>query len=263
MSRTAASANLPSDFHFLGHKMPYFPTDGCTGRLIVVEGTDGVGRSTQSFMLKQWLEVQGFAVMDTGWTRSKLVGQAITDAKTGHALHRLTYCLMYATDLADRLEYQIIPALKSGFVVLADRYIYTAIARGIARGADKQWLRDLFGFAVSPDLVFYLRLGVHDLVPRVLQAGKMNYWESGMDMNYGDDLYDSFVAYQTELIEQFDIMADEYQFLTVDARQESQAIQRQLRRMVGDYLKTSGYQVPPELAEIAAATSATPQRRSP
>ncbi|HYO08731.1 MAG TPA: hypothetical protein VER17_07130 [Tepidisphaeraceae bacterium] len=241
---------MSTEFHYLGHKMPYLPADGCTGRLIVIEGTDGVGRSTQSFMLKQWLEVQGYAVHDTGWTRSKLVGQAITEAKTGHALHRLTYSLMYATDLADRLEYQILPALRSGFIVLADRYIYTALARGIARGAEQAWLRDLFSFAVAPDLVFYLRLGVHDLVPRVLAAGKMNYWESGMDMNYGDDLHDSFVAYQSELINQFDAMADEYQFITVDARQEPQAIQRQLRRMVGDYLHTSGYQVTAEVADL-------------
>src|SRR5687767_964039 len=232
-----------SEFRYLGHKMPYLPRDGCTGKLIVIEGTDGVGRSTQAFMLKEWLEVQGYAVMDTGWTRSKLVGQAITEAKTGHALHRLTYCLMYATDLADRLEYQIIPALKSGFVVLADRYIYTAIARGIARGADKQWLRDLFGFAVAPDLVFYLRLAVADLVPRVLQAGKMNYWESGMDMNYGDDLFDSFVAYQGALISELDRMTKEYHFVTVDARQEPQAIQRRLRRAVGQYLRSVGHTV--------------------
>ena len=240
-----------SKFQYLGHKMPYLPDDGCTGRLIVIEGTDGVGRSTQTLMLKEWLEVQGFAVLDTGWTRSKLVGQAITDAKQGHSLPRLTYCLMYATDLADRLEYQVLPALRSGFLVLADRYIYTAIARGIARGVDRPWLNELFSFAVAPDLVFYLRLGVHDLVPRVLAAGKMNYWESGMDMNYGDDLYDSFVAYQSELIEQFDAMAEESKFITVDGRQEPQAIQRQLRKMVGDYLHTTGYQLPPELAEIA------------
>lgn len=239
-----------STFHYLGHAMPYLPKDGCTGRLIVIEGTDGCGRSTQTFMLKQWLEVQGYAVVDTGWTRSKLVGQAITDAKQGHSLHRLTYSLMYATDLADRLEYQIIPALRSGFIVLADRYIYTAIARGIVRDADKQWLRDLFGFGVTPDLVFYLRLGVHDLVRRVLTAGKMNYWESGLDTNYGDDLYDSFIAYQNALIVQFDQMAQEYNFLTVDARLEPQTIQRQLRRMVGDYLTTTGYQLPPELKEV-------------
>jgi dTMP kinase len=179
----------------------------------------------------------------------------------GHSLHRLTYCLMYATDLADRLEYQIIPALRSGFVVLADRYIYTAIARGIARGAENEWLRDLFSFAVAPDLVFYLRLGVQDLVPRVLEAGKMNYWESGMDMNYGDDLYDSFIAYQGELITQFDRMSDEYQFLTVDARQDPQAIQRQLRRMVSDYLQSSGYHAPPELAEIATLSKAPPAKK--
>src|SRR5262245_25074569 len=228
--------------------MPYLPADGRNGKLIVIEGTDGCGRTTQAVMLKQWLEVQGFAVLDTGWTRSKLVGQAITDAKEGHSLHRLTYCLMYATDLADRMEYQIIPALRSGFIVLADRYIYTAIARGIARGADHRWLRDLLGFAVAPDLIFYLQLGVDDLIPRVLAAGKMNYWESGMDTNFGDDLYDSFIAYQTHLIEQFDAMAMEYGFTTLDARQSPQAIQRRLRELVGEYLRETGYQVPEELA---------------
>lgn len=233
-----------SSFNYVSHTMPYLPTEGCSGRLIVIEGTDGVGRSTQAHLLKEWLEIRGYAVMETGWTRSKLVGQAITDAKEGHSLHRLTYCLMYATDLADRLEYQIIPALKSGFIVLADRYIYTAIARGIARGADKAWLRDLFGFAVEPDLVFYLQLGVNDLVPRVLAANKMNYWESGLDMNYGDDLYDSFVAYQSELIEQFNTMSQEYQFVNLDARQNADAIQRQLRRAVGRFLESTSYQSP-------------------
>src|SRR3954462_5760028 len=219
--------------------MPYLPDEGCSGRLIVIEGTDGSGRSTQAFMLRQWLEVQGYAVLDTGWTRSKLIGQAITDAKMGHSLHQLTYCLMYATDLADRLEYQILPALRSGFILLADPYIYTAIARGIARGADKEWLHDLYGFAIQPDLTFYLKLAVNDLVPRVLAAGKMNYWEAGMDMNYGDDLFDSFVAYQSELIAQFNAMAEDYNFVTLDGRQEDQTIQRELRRVVGDYLSMS------------------------
>ena len=226
-----------AEFHYLGHKMPYLPADGCTGRLIVLEGTDGVGRSTQTLMLKEWLEVQGFAVLETGWTRSKLVGQAITDAKAGHSLNRLTYALMYATDLADRMEYQIIPALKSGFIVLADRYIYTAIARGIVRGAEPDWLRDLYGFAVVPDLVLYLQLGVQELIPRVLATGKINYWESGMDMNYGDDLYDSFVSYQGALIEQFDRMAEEYDnFVSLDAREAPKVTQERLREAVAAYL---------------------------
>jgi dTMP kinase len=227
---------MNDEFRYIAHKMPYLPASGRNGKLIVIEGTDGSGRSTQAYMLKQWLEVQGYAVLETGWTRSKLIGQAITDAKQGHSLHRLTYCLMYATDLADRLEYQILPALRSGFIVLADRYVYTAIARGIARGADKYWLRDLYGFAIQPDLIFYLQLGVKELVPRVLAAGKMNYWEAGMDMNYGDDLYDSFVAYQSELIEQLNGMIDEYNFVTINARQDAQGIQRELRRAVASYL---------------------------
>jgi dTMP kinase len=233
-----------SAFRYMGHAMPYLPTEGCTGKLIVIEGTDGCGRSTQAVLLKEWLEVQGYAVIDTGWTRSKLVGQAITDAKQGHSLHRLTYCLMYATDLADRMEYQIMPALRSGFIVLADRYVYTLLARGIARGADKQWLRDLFSFAVEPDLVFYLQVDVENLVPRVLEAGKMNYWESGLDMNYGDDLYDSFIAYQGAIIQQFNVMSEEFGFHCVDAQQDARAIQRQLRRAVTAYLENSDYPTP-------------------
>jgi dTMP kinase len=219
--------------------MPYLPADSCSGKLLVIEGTDGTGRSTQAAMLKEWLELQGYGVIETGWTRSKLVGQAITDAKQGHSLNRLTYALMYATDLADRMEYQIIPALKSGFIVLGDRYIYTAIARGIVRGADPEWLRDLYGFAVVPDLVCYLQLSVKELIPRVLATGRMNYWESGMDMNYGDDLYDSFVSYQGALIEQFDRMADEYNnFVTLDAREEPEVTQKRLRRAVTAYLES-------------------------
>src|SRR4051794_25265882 len=235
---TMRSASHMSEFRYIAHPMPYLPTEGCTGKLIVIEGTDGVGRSTQAAMLKEWLEVQGYAVMETGWTRSKLVGQAITDAKEGHSLNRLTYCLMYATDLADRLEYQIIPALRSGFIVLADRYIYTAIARGIVRGADPEWLRDLYGFAVVPHLVCYLQLSLKQLIPRVLSTGKINYWESGMDMNYGDDLYESFVTYQGALIEEFDRMAGEYgNFVTLDAREEPETTQQRLRTAVAAYLE--------------------------
>lgn len=226
-----------SRFRYFRHHMPYLPLDGCTGKLLVIEGTDGTGRSTQARRLKEWLEVQGYGVIETGWTRSKLVGQAITDAKQGHSLNRLTYCLMYATDLADRMEYQIIPALKSGFIVLADRYFYTALARGIVRGADPEWLKDMFGYAVVPDLVCYLKLSVKELIPRILATGKMNYWESGMDMNYGDDLYDSFVAYQGALIEEFDKLAAEHQFVTLDAREEPDVTQRRLRNAVAAYLE--------------------------
>ena len=132
-------------------------------------------------------------------------------------------------------------ACRSSVANPSSRYIFTAIARGIARGADKKWLHDLFGFAVAPDQVFYLQVGVNDLVPRVLESGKMNYWEAGMDMNYGDDLYDSFIAYQTELIHQFNVMAEEHNFVTLDARQDPKEIQRQLRRAVGEYLESSGY----------------------
>jgi dTMP kinase len=244
-----------NQLHAMRYAMPYLPSGPCAGKLIVIEGTDGSGRSTQATMLRQWLEVQGYGVLETGWTRSKLVGQAITDAKQGHSLNRLTYSLMYATDLADRMEYQVLPALRSGFIVLADRYVYTAIARGIVRGADRQWLEDLYGFAIVPDLVVYLRLGVEDLVPRVLRSRKMNYWESGMDTSYGDDLYDSFIAYQGALIEQFDAMARQEQFIVLDAAREPQHIQRDLRKAVSRYLSISSVDGEPRDNSAAEATA--------
>ena len=143
---------------FFGWGLPYIDISQLKGKLITVEGTDGVGRTTQIQLLKEWLEVQGFAVMETGWTRSKLVGKTIGDAKEGHWLNPLTYTLLYTTDFADRLENEIIPALKAGYIVLADRYIFTAFARTKLRNVSPQWIRDLFGFAIVPDLVFYLKI---------------------------------------------------------------------------------------------------------
>ncbi len=135
--------------HFYGFGLPYVETEDLSGKLIVVEGTDGVGRSTQIDDIKKWLEVKGFGVVTTGWTRSPLMGKAIDEAKSGHTLNVNTFSLLYAADFADRLEHEIIPALRSGFVVLADRYIYTAFARSAVRGANRQWIRKVFGFAIQ------------------------------------------------------------------------------------------------------------------
>ena len=154
----------------------------------------------------------------------------------GHTLNRLTYTLMYATDFADRLEYQIIPALRNGFIVLADRYIYTAMARAIVRGVDRRWVRELFGFAAVPDLVVHLRLSVPELIPRVLAAGKMNYWESGMDLNLGEDLYDSFKKYQSMIIDELKLMANEYDFVTLDGTLSPDEIHSTLRQRVSKLL---------------------------
>ena len=166
---------------FYGIGLPYVDASDMTGKLIVIEGTDGVGRSTQMEMLKQWLEVKGYGVVTTGWTRSPLMGNLIDAAKEGHALSTMTFSLLYAADFADRLEHEIIPALKAGFVVLADRYIYTAFARSAVRGADREWIRKLFGFALEPDAVFYMKIDIENLIPRVINTETLmeHYWEDG------------------------------------------------------------------------------------
>ena len=226
------ASTLPSPKKWSGHGMPYIPLDDLSGKLIVVEGTDGVGRSTQVALLREWLEVQGFSVVETGWTRSKLLGPAISEAKAGHSLNRLTFGLMYAADFADRLENEIIPALRAGSIVLSDRYIYTAWARDTVRGLDPAWVRALFGFAVVPDLVFYLKIDIENLVPRVLRARRLNYWEAGVDLGLGWDLYDCFVKYQTRLLAAYDQMEQEYGFSTLDARVPPDQIQKAMRREI-------------------------------
>src|SRR5262250_3556948 len=160
-----------NDKTWYGPGLPYLAKKSLPGHLIAIEGTDGVGRSAQIALLRPWLEVEGHAVSNTGWTRSPLLSETINEAKAGHELTVTTFSLLYAADFADRIEHQIIPALKAGFIVIADRYMYTAFARNMVMGADPAWTRELFGVALVPDLVLYLEIDVEGLVPRVL-AGK-------------------------------------------------------------------------------------------
>ncbi len=227
-----------SQLQFFGQGLPYLGTYDCPGVLITVEGTDGVGRTTQITMLREWLEVQGYGVVETGWTRSELIGQTISQAKQGRLLNRLTYSLIYAADFADRLEKEIIPALRSGFVVLADRYVFTAQARDMARGVDRQWVKDLFGFAPIPHLVIYLRIDVASLIRRVIPRGVIDYFESGMDVALGDDPYDSFKKYQTILLREYDRMAGEYGFNVVNAKWQPEKIHAQLREIVSGFFRS-------------------------
>lgn len=213
---------------------PYFDVTGYQGKLIVIEGTDGVGRTTQIERLKEWLEVRGHAVIETGLARSELVGTTIDEAKQGTAMNRLTMSLLYATDFADRLEKQIIPALKAGYVVLADRYIFTEIARAKVRGVDPRWVRDLFGFAVMPDLVIYLKADVKTVLKRTLASGRIDYWEAGRDLHPHLDTYDSFVAYQTDLLQEFDKLAVEFAFKVIDARRGAGTVQDEVREHVSE-----------------------------
>jgi dTMP kinase len=222
---------------YIGHGLPYVDLDDLTGQLLVIEGSDGVGRSTQISLLKSWLEIRGFGVVETGWTRSNLVGATIDVAKEGHGMNVLTFNLLYATDFADRLEHDVIPALRSGFVVLADRYTYTALARAAARGADVEWVKSLFGFAIEPDLVIYLKVDTKTLVRRVIASSRLDYWEAGMDQNPGCDPYDSLVRYQTKVLREFNRLAKQYNFRKVDARHEVARTQRELRKHVAEALE--------------------------
>jgi len=217
---------------FYGHGIPGMEDLRLPGRLIVIEGTDGVGRSTHINLLHDWLEKIGKGVLVTGLTRSPLVGGGLQAAKESKYLGRNTMTLFYATDFADRLEHEIIPALRAGFVVLADRYLYTLIARDTVRGADPKWLRQLYGFSLVPDAVLYLSVDIDTLVPRVLRAGKLNYWEAGMDLGLADNLFDSFYVYQSKLLREFDRMRKEFKFNTINCKGTIRSVQSRLRRKI-------------------------------
>ena len=231
---------LKRNNNWFGHGLPYLARKPLPGHLIAIEGTDGVGRSTQIALLRPWLELEGYAVSDTGWIRSPLLSETINEAKQGHRLTVTTFSLLYAADFADRLEHEILPALQAGFIVIADRYMYTAFARNAVMGADPAWTRDLFGMALVPDLVLYLQVDVDHLVPRVVQGKGMDYWESGMHLALGSDIFESFLHYQRGLLGEYDRLAEEWGFVTVDARRSIEDIQSELRSHIADYLQRRG-----------------------
>jgi len=221
-----------TEARFFGAGYPYNNPGEMAGKLIVLEGTDGVGRSTQIQLLRRWLENEGYAVSDTGLRRSPLTQPGLDAAKLGHTLSRLTMSLFYATDFSDRLENQIIPALKAGFIVLSDRYFYSSLARDVVRGIDPEWARRVYGFALVPDVVFYLKTDMDHLVTRMVHGRGINYWEAGMDMHCSDNLYDSFCEYQSRLIVQFDIMAEEFSFIPIDANQPVKRVFEDLKEEI-------------------------------
>jgi dTMP kinase len=215
-----------------GKMLPGMRLTDLPGNLIVIEGTDGAGRSTQIDLLKPWLEELGHAVLDTGMTRSRLAGDGIRRAKERNNLGRVTQSLFYATDFIDRLEKEIVPALRAGFIVLTDRYIYSLMARAIVRGVDASWIRSIYSVALKPDTVFYLRIGIDQLLPRVVFSRGFDYWESGMDLFPGHDIYEGFCNYQAALLEEFDRLAEEYKFEIVDASADAGAVCDQLKKKI-------------------------------
>lgn len=226
----------PKHDKFFGTPLPGVDMSELTGKLIILEGADGSGRSTQMVRLKKWLEVEGHGVINTGWTQSPLMQPSIDAAKEGNTLSKMTFSLFYLADFADRLENVILPALKHGFIVLADRYVYTAFVRNAVRGIDRKWTRDVYSFAVKPDLVCYLRTDVEQLITRMLKSKGLEYWESGMDLHLGEDLYDSFLEYQSRVLEEFDEISDQYGFKVIDGAGEPSVIFNELKREISAIL---------------------------
>ena len=223
---------------FYGHGIPGVRLEEVTGRLIVVEGADGSGRSTQIARLVDWLETNGHATVQVGLKRSTLVSSELEKAQEGNILSRTTLGLFYATDFADQLENIILPALKAGFIVLADRYIYTLMARDMVRGMDEAWLKNLYGIAPVPDAVFYLSVEPNELVQRNLsKTATLDYWESGMDLGLSRDMFDSFLEYQTAMGEAFRQLQKTYQFDIIDANRSVNSVTKELRKKIGALLE--------------------------
>ncbi len=203
------------------------------GKLIVVEGIDGSGKSTQIKLLHKWLEARGHAVFFTEWNSSDLVRQATKRGKKKNLLTPTTFSLLHATDFADRLTYAIIPYLRCGMTVLADRYIYTAFARDIARGVDRRWVRDLYAFSVKPDMTFYFRVPLDVAVGRILGArAKIKFYEAGMDLGLSTDPVESFRLFQGRVLEEYDRLSSEYRFVVIDGTRTIDSQQRQVRDRV-------------------------------
>jgi len=230
---------MKNSHRFYGHGIPRIKADDLGGKLIVVEGADGSGRSTQIAQLVEWLETSGRPTAQVGLKRSTLVSEELEKAQDGNVLSRTTLSLFYATDFADQLENTMIPALKAGFIVLADRYIYTLMARDMVRGMDEKWLKNLYGIAPIPDAVFYLSVEPEELVQRNLSKNaRLDYWESGMDLGLSRDVFDSFLNYQTQMGEAFRQLQKAYKFDIVDANRSVNSVNKELRKKISAILET-------------------------
>jgi dTMP kinase len=233
--RTSAPipAPQPGKRRFYGYGIPNVDLNQLAGKLIVVEGADGSGRSTQIARLRDWLEGRGHGTVQVGLKRSTLVSAELDKAQNGNILSHTTLSLFYATDFADQLENIILPALKAGFMVLADRYIYTLMARDLVRGMDEVWLKNLYGMAIVPDSVFYLNVSPQQLVQRNFAKNHaLDYWESGMDLGLSREMFNSFLKYQGLMAEQFKRLQSIYGFTIVDGDRSPKEINAELQSKI-------------------------------
>lgn len=221
-----------------GNAIPYLEDIEIKGRFIVIEGPDASGRSTQIELLSSKLEADGHAVLNAGLRRSELIGQGILEAKRNFVLGRRTISLFYAADFADQLENKIIPGLRSGYIVLSDRYIYTLMAREAVRGISSSWSRNLYGFALRPDIVFYLDVDPNGLVHRVFKKNSyLDYYESGTDLRLSDNMLESFIMYQKLLRKEFNRMQKRYNIISIDGNRSITEINQDLQKRIEDYLQ--------------------------
>lgn len=216
---------------------------GLPGMLIVVEGVDGSGKSTQISLLKDWLNSTVHNVIFTEWNSSKLISETTRKAKKKNLLTPRTFSLLHAVDFADRLEQIIVPALKAGFIVLADRYVYTAFARDVARGVDRNWVRNMYGFAINPDLAFYFKVPVETSLSRICTNRAPKFYEAGMDLNLHSDAYESYKIFQGRVIGEYDKMVEEYDLIKIDAVDSIHSQQVSLRELVRKKLDEKGIKV--------------------
>ena len=207
------------------------PTHGYPGRLLVFEGLDGSGKSTQARLIGKWLQSRGYRVFFTEWNSSDLVASTIRRGKKKGLLTATTFSLLHATDFADRFERQILPPLRAGYVVICDRYVFTALVRDVARGCDPKWVRNIYSFAPTPDRTFYFHVPVQVTLDRKLASrSKISYYEAGMDLGLSDDVTDSFQRFQSRLKRQYDLLAESDRFNVIDAGRPVEPVQNQLRR---------------------------------
>ena len=218
---------------FYGQGIPGVDLEKLTGLLVVVEGADASGRSTQIVRLQKWLETGGHATVQVGLKRSTLVSEELEQAKQGNILSPTTFSLFYATDFADQLENSILPALQAGFIVLADRYIYTLMARDLVRGIEEAWVRNLYSIALVPDAVFYLTVDPTELVQRrFAKAQALDFWESGMDLGLSRDMFDSFLKYQQLIQTKFQYLQSIYDFSIIDGNRSAEDTHAKLQEKI-------------------------------
>ncbi len=229
-----------SQIRFYGDGIPYLKRTKLKGKLIVIEGPDGSGRSSQVELIKNKLESDGHAVTTTGLKRSELIGAGVLAAKQKLPVGQKTLALFYAADFADRLEHHIIPSLEAGSIVIADRYIYTLMARSVVRGISRKWTNDLFGFAIVPDQIFYLDVSPDKLFHRIFQKySALDYYEAGADMGLADDLFDSFIIYQRRIAREFRRMEKLYGLVAIDANRTMSEVNNDLQTRISSYLNAS------------------------